>query len=491
MESPIDADAETTAVFIGRSLRGPVNVPVLLSSFAEFRRRFGGHWTHSSLAPAVEQFFSHGGRRLYVVRVVNNARGAMLCLPAAHGMLVLRAVEPGSTECIRAAVDYDGVDDGDSERFNLTLQRVAPASGLVVDQEIHRDLGWRKSDRRYVADVLWASELARVQEPVPAGRPLPTAVPGHRQSPGYVAPVQAGSDGAPLTDYDLVGCTARRSGLFALDAIEDPGLLYLPPAAPQVPVGPTALLAAEQYCRRRGAMLIMDPAPGWDSAAAAIESLRRDGYASPNMLTYFPPLTSRAEGDRRRAAGGALAGLLCRLDRRHGPWQALHRTNLAFDRKLRPALDVGPDDARRLLAAGINVVARNAVGQAAVYGSMTLARSSHVDRRYASLTVRRLCLAIGSAVARGTRWAVVGPRDSAAAGRVRAQVHAYLVALADRGALASDEFSVHCEAVSQHELLVELSFQPTGANSPVSLTLHQGPRGCRVMPAAYSAAVAA
>ena len=54
---------------------------------------------------------SADGRQLYVVRVANGARGAMLCLPASGSALVLRAVEPGSTEQIRAAVDYDGVDE--------------------------------------------------------------------------------------------------------------------------------------------------------------------------------------------------------------------------------------------------------------------------------------------------------------------------------------------------------------------------------------------
>ena len=54
----------------------------------------------------------------------------MLCLPASGSALVLRAVEPGSTEFIRAAVDYDGIDDDNDELFNLTLQRVNPGTGL-------------------------------------------------------------------------------------------------------------------------------------------------------------------------------------------------------------------------------------------------------------------------------------------------------------------------------------------------------------------------
>ena len=135
MDQPIDVSRETAAAFVGRALRGPLNEPVLVHGFGEFRRRFGDTWSRSSLGPTVQQFFEHGGRNLYVVRVANNARGAMICLPASGSALVLRAVEPGSTACIRAAVDFDGVEPDNDELFNLTLQRIDPVSGIVIDQE--------------------------------------------------------------------------------------------------------------------------------------------------------------------------------------------------------------------------------------------------------------------------------------------------------------------------------------------------------------------
>mgnify|MGYP006173360485 CR=1 FL=1 len=60
-----------------------------------------------------------------------------------------------------------------------------------------------------------------------------------------------------------------------------------------------AALAAELYCRRRSAMLIMDPPAAWQAAADAIAGIRNAGYASPNMLTYFPRLaTGGSEGIR-------------------------------------------------------------------------------------------------------------------------------------------------------------------------------------------------
>ncbi|MDG2376157.1 MAG: hypothetical protein P8M18_07385, partial [Woeseiaceae bacterium] len=222
IDMPIDASGETTAAFVGRALRGPLDTPVLITNFAAFHRRFGGYWPGSSLGTAVEQFFMHGGRQVYVVRVANNARGAMICLPSSHGVLVLRAVEPGSVEHIRAAIDYDGINDRDDTSFNLTLQRVTPDTGLVLDQEIYRRLTCKSGGERSVDDVLVSSSLVRVQDPLPAERPLQTDA-------EYVEPAQAGSDGQPLSDYDLIGSAGRGTGMFALKQVENFDLLYLPP----------------------------------------------------------------------------------------------------------------------------------------------------------------------------------------------------------------------------------------------------------------------
>src|ERR1700674_5004547 len=110
--------------FVGRTLRGPVNGPVLVTSFTEFQHVFGGLWQPSPLGYAVEQFFDHGGREAIIVRVVNGARSATLTLNAGASALRLRAVRPGTREYLRASVDYDNIPAGDIADFNLTVQRV-------------------------------------------------------------------------------------------------------------------------------------------------------------------------------------------------------------------------------------------------------------------------------------------------------------------------------------------------------------------------------
>lgn len=493
MGEPIGFDVETTAAFVGRALRGPLNQPVAIGNFAEFRRRFGGTWHRSSLGPAIEQFFEHGGRRAFVVRVANNARGAMICIPAHHGVLVLRALEPGSTERIRAAVDYDGIPEDDRERFNLTLQRLAPQSGLVVDQEIYSRLSCSPRDRSYVGTALASSELATPQLPLPAGRPLPTTDPANRLDPGYAGHVQPGSDGSALTDYDLVGSAIAGTGLFSLNQVEHFDLLYLPQPSRTRDLGPAAILAAELYCRRRSAMLIMDPPAMWRSAADAMAGVRDAGYASPNMLTYFPRLAIAGEDAPPRAAGGAIAGLICRLDRRHGAWQELDRPDLAFSRPFVPAVDVASGVAAQLVREGINVVAGLQNGQAVLRGSATLARNSQLSRQFGRLPDRRLCLVITKAIERATRWAVFEANEPRVAERIQAQIHAYLSGLADAGAFADDRFVVLCDAGlyadavdPRRGITILLVFQPAGAVQTISLTLHQTVSDCRVATTAFA-----
>ncbi|MBT8089396.1 MAG: hypothetical protein KJO01_04245 [Gammaproteobacteria bacterium] len=495
MDQSIDVCKETTAAFVGRALRGPLNTPVLVRNFGEFRRRFGDTWSRSSLGPAAKQFFEHGGQRLFIVRVANNARGAMICLPASGSALVLRAIEPGSTEAIRAAVDYDAIDDDDL--FNLTLQRVDPATGLVVDQELFKKLSHRKDAENFVGDALLTSTLAHLEHPHPAHRPEPTLKQGRRFESAYVDPAQSGTDGTELTDYDLIGSRKARTGLFALENIESFDLLYLPPPGKSIDAGPTAILAAELYCRHRGAMLIVDPRTEWTTAGEAVIGVREFGYASPNMLGYFPRVAKRGEVDElSRPAGGAIAGLLCKQDRSYGAWQDLDQQGMGLRRELVPACAIEAADRQLLNRAGLNVVAEGPAGRARLTGSVTMGRGSEAHREYANLAVRRFCLQIVNSIATAARWAVFEPDEATLGKRIRAQVLSYFHGLSDLGAFADQRFVVECDAgvshradSKQHGVTILLVFHPTGSDHPISLSMHLTAAGCRVGSTAFAPSI--
>jgi len=312
--------------------------------------------------------------------------------------------------------------------------------------------------------------------------------------PAYVSHAQAGTDGTELSNYDLIGSRRARSGLFALEKIEHFDLLYLPPPGKCRDLGPAAVLAAELYCRERGAMLVVDPLSDWTTPDEAIEGVRRLGYASPNMLGYFPRVRERNSDDNvSRPVGGALAGLLCKQDRTHGVWD--ERQGLHLHRRLRLEVDLDDDESALLRRAGLNSF-MTASGKASLAGCVTMGRGSELHSEFSNMSVRRFCLQIVNSIAKATRWAVFEVEDGDLADRLRAQVLAYLHSLNDLGAFAEDSFIVQCDAGvsnrtdgAEHGVTILLVFHPAGCNEPLSLTLHQTAGGVRVGSTAFGLSI--
>ncbi len=120
--------ATSITAFVGRALRGPVNQPVRVQSFAEYTRLFGGLWQPSTMSHAVNHFFQHGGSDALIVRVFNGdvtASTPTITLPTASGSLVLEADNPGLWgSALRAAVDYETANAGqpsDALVFNILV----------------------------------------------------------------------------------------------------------------------------------------------------------------------------------------------------------------------------------------------------------------------------------------------------------------------------------------------------------------------------------
>jgi phage tail sheath protein FI len=123
--------------------------------------------------------------------------------------------------------------------------------------------------------------------------------------------------------------------------------------------------------------------------------------------------------------------------------------------------------------------------------------SRQLERVFANLTVRRLCLSITNDVEHAIRWAVFERNETRVAERIHAQVHAYMSALADSGAFSDDNFLIQCDAglhanpVDPHRgVTVLLAFRPAGSDETVALTLHQTVTGCRVAPTAFAPVIA-
>ncbi len=454
------------AAFVGRTLKGPVNQALTVHSFNEFQQHFGGLWQPSTLAYAVEQFFENGGREARIVRVTNGARPPTLTLPAGRGALRLTALNPGSREYLRASVDYDGLTATEHERFNLVVQRVRTAgSELVEDQEIYRRLSVAPASGRYVADVLLESRLVRVLGEPPAQRPDRSASGPGGVAIGYTLSNPDGDDGAPLTDYDIIGAAAGGTGLFALGGAAGFNLLCIPPLARDRDIGLSTLLVAARVCREHHALLVVDPPAAWTSARAALEGLRTWPFRSDSAVMYFPRVQvfDRLRGRVETFAScGAAAGGIARSDEIWPVWAAAESEEAILRPGLRPAVLVSDADRARLAQSGVNTLLAVRTGSRNSVSPRTLAGGRGAsDWRY--LSARRLALFVAASVEQGTRWVLLEHNGPSTWKRAQAEVESFLDELAAQGAFAGaaaedSHFVIADERVNRPQTLAEGKF---------------------------------
>ncbi len=455
-DQPIVRLPTATTGFVGRTLRGPVNQPVRVRSFAEFQQVFGGLWQPSMLAYAVEQFFDNGGRDAVVVRLVNGGAPATMSLPCGEETLTLEARSPGSREVLRASVDYDNIATGEEDRFNLVVQRVRTlGSEHIEDQEIFRRLSTVPGTARFVAGALQESQLVRVRGTVPATRPDRTFRPGARHPIGYVDSNPDGDDGAPLTDYDVIGSAERGTGLFALGSIDDLHFVCIPPHARDRDLGVSVLLVAAQFCRERRALLVVDPPCGWQSCEDVVSGLRELAFQSDHAFMCFPRIQAfdRLRGRPETFANcGAVAGAIARMDAHRPPWTNDPDDQLLLRPGTRPLQQLSEVECQRLAAQGVNALYSLRSSGAASASLKTLARGSGQGPDSALLTARRRQLLVINSIEQGTRWARFEGRDRNTWPRIARQVRTFLFGLAASGAFGRGSDLQPCEVVCDQRL---------------------------------------
>jgi hypothetical protein len=489
--------ATARTAFVGRTLRGPVNRSVFIKSFAEFQHVFGGLWQPSLLGYAVEQFFDNGGREAVIVRVVNGARSATLTLKAGAQALQLQALRPGTREFLRASVDFDNIAADEFDVFNLTVQRVrAQGTGQVDDQEIFHRLSVSSTDERYFPNLIAQSALVRLIGEMPTQRPDRTLDPASGLATAYVSSNSDGDDGAPLTDYDLIGSSLDRTGVFALHQAEYFNFLCIPPLSRDRDVGPSVLLVAARYCKERRALLIVDPPSSWQTADDALFGLRDWNVSNENALMYFPRVLAH---DKLRghfesfAPCGAVAGMLARYDEGAPVWLPADREEPVLRQGFRPACMVGEDRRIRLAALGVNTLqaVRSAGRMNVRLRTLAGGNAANADWRY--LSARRLALFILSSIERGTRWIVAARSIAEVANTVSVQVRGFFEELHEAGAFGTrrleDAFFVICDervksssALDRGEVQFVIGFAASREHEFHCFRISQSIAGSKVQP---------
>jgi hypothetical protein len=493
--------ANATA-FVGRALRGPINTPIYVTSFAEYQQIFGGLWQPSPLAYAVEHFFEQGGRRAVIVRVVNGAAPVTLKISCASEFLFLEAKAPGTREYLRASIDYDNIGGADTERFNLVVQRVRAAGSERIDeQEIFRGLSMNPLSPNFLSLALVESNLVRVRGAVPSARPNSTMTNATFLPLAYIESNPDGDDGAPLTDYDIIGSASRRTGIFALAGLEDVGFIYIPPLSRTQDVGVTTLVVAARFSRAHRAILIVDPPSTWTTCGEAAARTRQLAFRSEHAVMFFPRVATL---DKLRGRpeifgnGGAVAGALARMEEMRPVWAMFAREpELTLRGSLRLACSIGDAERTRLAANGLNSLMTGRASATARRPIRTLAGGAHSSADWGYLSALRFAHMVVRSIERGTRWVVGATRDPVARRRVVEQLEQFFSALAEAGAFPNAPgdrpYAVVCDerlnsaedlALGNVHILVHFAALHPGEFHGYMIT-HQ-PQGSTAMPVAVN-----
>jgi phage tail sheath protein FI len=490
--------ATSITAFVGRTLYGPDNEPILLNSYGDFERIFGGLWGGSTLSYAVRDFFLNGGGQAIVVRLYNedttaNAKPARSKLNV--GAFRLEATDKGAWGAsLRASIDTAVSADvaarlglTPQDLFNLTVTEV-DASDRVVAREVFRNLSVKDGPQR-IDNVLRAqSKLVRWSgtwppNPMPAiaaadddvtkaqkqlatanaaNPPVPNDVTTAQQAVATAKGAMIANDGLLLTlkdNFNPSQAQAQKRGLFALEKADLFNLLCIPPYTTSNDVETGLISLAAAYCEQRRAMLVVDPPSNWVDVATAQSKFTDTGNdfvgtRSRNAALFFPrlripdPLLNNQVGEF--APCGAVAGVFARTDAARGIWKAPAGLDASLNGvpQLRSVLTDAENG--QLNQLGINCLRSFPAAGRVVWGARTLRGADQLADEYKYIPVRRTALYIEESLYRGLQWVVFEPNDEPLWAQIRLNAGAFMHTMfrqgAFQGASPRDAYFVKCDS---------------------------------------------
>ena len=472
----IERVSASVAAFYGIAERGPVGVPILITSFAQFRRIFGGYIPNSHLAYAVDGFFKKVKGRCYVVRVVHYTDitdAATATAASSLTNLVDRASTPVETLGVKAVSPGKWGDDISTKIEAATnipaihFKMKVYLRGTLVD--LHDDLSMDAASENYAPErINGKSEYILVEDLGSA-----SVAPENRPAEGLF-PLTGGDDGlVDIGDTDYVGSQASRTGVFAFDPIDEINILACP--------GITTQAVQNALCTyselRQDLFVILDPPVGMN--VTEIKEYVQDTAAFNCRFSsiYFPNIKILDPVSRKEKIAppsGQLAGIYAKTDVVHGVHKApagIEDGKFADVIGLEYTLDKAQRDV--LYPARINpIVKKRGVGVVA-WGNRTLSALSD----WRSINVRRLFLNVVESIAEGTEWAVFKPNNLDLWRDLNTTITLFLKDYWRDGAFFDggtgnwrDSFYVKCdgelntqEIIDQYKVVTEIGIAPTKA----------------------------
>ncbi|MFM2411502.1 MAG: hypothetical protein RL481_2330 [Pseudomonadota bacterium] len=510
----IEGVGTSTAAFVGMTARGPTAnkntdpMPPMLTSFSDFERYYGGiddlqiggKPTRNFLAQSVAAFFSNGGGRLYVARVLGaGAKAATVDLntAAANKKAVLDARNPGGAQIANSGgvnfrvvfrlvelattkklarkqppgtmiktgntVEFVGVstiaDNDDATVIQSLSIEVWDPAGLVYEAN---GLGVHARHPRYIKtimgdkpplmrDALTNPVKLTLGDQMTEAEVMTALIPTGKER---VADLTTGVDGTggPST-VDVGNALNRLLALEDISIVAGPGLSSFAEAAAH-----NQLLIGHAETRRSYRIAVLDTPPDQEiqnvvDIKGKIDSTKAALYYPwvrvANPLAATDPL---APSEIDLPPSGHVCGIYARTDIARGVWKAPANETVTGALDLQRAVSFGEQE--RLNPLGVNCIRALPNRGIRVWGARTI--SSDPEWKY--VNVRRYFLYLESSIDRGTQWAVFEPNGERLWANVRQTISDFLYNEWVNGALlgssAKEAFFVQCDrsTMTQNDL---------------------------------------
>lgn len=467
--------ATSITAFVGRADRGKVNQPVVVESFADYQRKFGGLSKNSRTSYAVRDFFLNGGNMAVIVRLFHGD-GTPDTVDLAVGNIKLKAASPGkwatklrmtvdqnvsadvATQMGLAATDLfnlkvvDSSDNGQSEEFrNVTLVKSSTRRLDKVLSDGSNLVTWagdKLDGATTPALPTFGSDKTASDAVTEAEKALQTANQAMPQVPATITKAKTdlqaasnamaakGSDGTFLDASDYLA--PGKDGIMALENTDLFNLLCLPPDT-NGDIPGNVWDQAGAYCLTRRAMLLIDPPANWKDKDAA-----RNGVDTflpariKNAAIFFPRLVeedplSNGQTDTYVPCG-AVAGVFARTDAQRGVWKAGAGTEATLAGVSQLSVTLTDAENGQLNPIAVNCLRAFPVIGRVVWGARTLRGADLLADEWKYIPVRRTALFLEESLFRGTQWVVFEPNDEPLWAQIRLNVGAFMNSLFRQGA---------------------------------------------------------
>jgi len=535
----ITAAPTNIAVFIGythplKTISTNFNKSVLILSFQDFQRQFGGFLQSAAfaraidpavatpdnsfgdMAQAVNQFFLNGGTTAYVVPLQSQFLSSLATAPAPDPTIPAGAVSGAQSPAIGPLV-FSAREITD-ETFQMTVQVVpatppassppspatadivvtygpapppnatGPVSGTVI--ETYRQVNLLPGDPNYVATrINGASALIWVS--VAGGSPPAGAFSAGTQTlPSWLPAADWGSIAAP-DDF-----TSQMQQDTDLDKVSVFNLMVIPGVTNNF-----VLSNALAFCERKRAFFIMDPplnasADGTDpSFPTPVQTAAQTLPTSTNAALYFPylksanPLTGLATDPVTGKAfemppAGTVAGVFANTDLSRGVWKAPAGFQATTKNTTGVVARGRMTDQRQgvLNPLGINCLRDFPNIGTAVFGARTTVTQTQEQWRYVS--VRRMALFLEQTFYANLGWVVFEPNAPPLWAAITMTLNSFMLGLFRQGAFQgttpSQAFNVLCnnqtttqQDIDQGIVNIVVAFAPLKPAEFVIITLAQ------------------